>query len=234
MKPEHKSALAVFIVMLAIMLLGYCGMRKNHRAEVNAITNSAASLLQDTLEKVVSKRDTVWKVTVAELSPDEILKSDMYGELKYEQQLLLAELARYKNLVASMQTKFTGNKVDTITQYIRIPVLRPFHLSWLDTTGGFTYSDTVYVDSNMTRRVFLPKLQFTHDVRIIRNRKNEVTGEIRVLGLEEFDLVAQNIYSFQSKNSPAEIRRKKFGRACKIAGVVGLGALSYYAGIKSD
>lgn len=222
----------VIIIMALLMLLGYCGMRKNHRAEVKAISNSAASLLQDTLNKITSKHDTFYVSVVGQLSPKDIIESEMYGQLNYEKQILLTELARVKNLVASYQTKYTGAKVDTITQVIRIPVLKPFFLSWMDTTGGFTYSDTVYVDSNMTKRVFLPKLQFSHDVRITKNRKGEVTGEIRVKGLEEFDLVAQNVYSFHSQSSPADIRRKKMMKALKIGGVIGTGVLSFYVGTK--
>lgn len=231
MKRDYIYIIAIIILIL-LMTIGYCGMRKKHRVKERQITNSAASLLQDTLKKVTSKKDTVWKVQVAELTPDDIINSEMYKNLRYDQQLLLTELARQKNLVASMQTKYTGVKRDTVTMLVRIPVLKPFFLSWQDTTGGFTYSDTVYIDSNMTRRVFTPKLQFTHDVRIISNRKNEITGEIRVLGLEEFDLTAQNVYSFYSKASPADIRKKRFGKVLKIGGVIGLGVLSFFTGTK--
>lgn len=230
MKPEYKSAILVFVIMLILMFFGWCGMRKNHKAEVQAVTNSAASLLQDTLKKVIKPNDTIYLTKVAELSPKDIIESEMYGQLNYDKQILLTELARYKNLVSSMQTKYTGAKVDTVTQVIRIPVLKPFFLSWIDTTGGFTYMDTVYVDSNMTKRVFLPKLQFSHDVRITKNRKGEVTGEIRVKGLEEFSLVAQNLYSFHAKASPADIRKRKWLKACKIGGLIGTGVLSFYLG----
>lgn len=228
MKRDYYYIGAIIIVII-IALLDRCAQRKKHNEELSDVTRSATSLLQDTLTKVEKKKDAYWSVIISEIAPKEIDK-DMLAELNYNQQLLLIELAKYKNLVASYQTQYTGNKVDTVTQYIRIPVLRPFHLSWLDTTGGFTYSDTVYIDSNMTRRVFLPKLQFTHDVRITKNRKGNVSGEIRVLGLEEFDLVAQNVYSFYSPSSPADIRRKKFGKFLKITGVIGLGTLSFYAG----
>ena len=231
MKERHIYTI-VIIVLLFLMLFGYCSMKKKNKEDIRVATQSAASLLQDTLTKIVKKTDTVWVAKVSELSPKEIIKSDLYGNLKYEQQLLLTELARYKNLVASAQTKFTGIKRDTITQVIRIPVLKPFYLSWLDTTGGFTYTDTVYIDSNIARRVFTPRLQFTPDVRISKNRKGEVTAELRVLGLEEFDLTAQNVYSYHSKASPADIRRKRFGKAAKIAGVIGTGVLGFYVGTK--
>lgn len=231
MKERHVY-LGIIVILIFLMFFGYCSMKKKHKEEKQAITNSAASLLQDTLEKVQTRRDTFWKIRVTELSPDEIRKSDIYGELKYEQQLLLAELARYKNLVASMQVQFTGVKRDTVTQIIRIPVLKPFYLTWQDTAGGFTYTDTVYIDSNMTHRVFTPRLAFTPDVRIMKNRKGEVTAELRVMGLEEFDLTAQNVYSFYSKESPADIRRKRFAKAAKVAGVIGTGVLSFYAGTK--
>jgi len=168
------------------------------------------------------------KTTIMEL--DKISTEDLIEELNYNQQLLLIELAKYKNLVASYQTEYTGTKTDTITMFVRIPVLHPFALSWLDTIGGYTYLDTIYIDSNMVRRVHLPTLQFTHDVRITKNRKGNVSGEIRVKGLEEFDLVAQNVYSFHAQNSPADIRRKKLLKILKIGGVIGLGTLSFYAG----
>ncbi len=229
MKRDHAYILTI-IILCILFLIRDCSQRNSHKAEVKAISNSAASLLQDTLKKVTSKKDTFYVSVIGELSPKDILESDMYGELKYEQQLLLAELARVKNLVASYQTKYTGTKTDTITMFVRIPVLHPFSLSWLDTIGGYTYFDTVFVDSNHVKRIHLPKLQFTHDVRITKNRKGNVSGEIRVKGLEEFDLVAQNVYSFHSQSSPADIRRKKLLKALKIGGVIGLGTLSFYAG----
>lgn len=228
MKRDYLYIGAIVIVII-IALFDRCAQRKQHNEELNQTTRSAASLLQDTLKKVEKKKDAYWSVIISEISPKEIDK-DMLDELNYNQQLLLIELAKYKNLVASMQTQFTGTKTDTITMFVRIPVLHPFALSWLDTIGGYTYFDTVYIDSNMVKRVHLPQLQFTHDVRITKNRKGNVSGEIRVLGLSEFDLVAQNIYSFHAQSSPADIRRKKMLKILKIGGVIGLGTLSFYAG----
>ena len=230
MKRDYLYIGAIVIVII-IALLDRCAQRKQHNEELNATTRSAASLLQDTLTKVEKKKDAYWSVIVSEISPKEIDK-DMLAELNYNQQLLLIELAKYKNLVASYQTEFSGQKTDTITMFVRIPVLHPFSLSWLDTIGGYTYFDTVYIDSNMVKRVHLPSLQFTHDVRITKNKKGNVSGEIRVLGLEEYDLVAQNIYSFNAQSSPSDIRRKKWLKAAKIGGVIGLGTLSFYAGMQ--
>lgn len=228
MKRDYIYIGAIAIVIV-IALFDRCAQRKQHNEELNATTRSAASLLQDTLTKVEKKKDAYWSVIISEISPKEIDK-DMLAELNYNQQLLLIELAKYKNLVASMQTQFTGTKIDTVTMFVRIPVLHPFSLSWLDTIGGYTYRDTVYIDSNMVRRVHLPQLQFTHDVRITKNRKGNVSGEIRIKGLDEFDLITQNVYSFYSQSSPADIRRKKWLKAAKIGGVIGLGTLSFYAG----
>lgn len=222
-----------FVILVIIWQYDRCNQRKQHKAELNQSTRSATSLLQDTLKQVEKKKDAYWSVIISEIAPKKLDK-DIVAELNYNQQLLLIELAKYKNLVASYQTKYTGTKVDTITQVIRIPVLKPFYLSWIDTTGGFTYNDTVYVDSNMTKRVFLPQLRFTHDVRITKNRKGEVTGEIRVKGLEEFSLVAENVYSFHSKPSPADIRKKKWLKTLKITGVVGSNILSFYLGTQID
>lgn len=228
MKRDYLYIGAIAIVII-IALFDRCAQRKQHNEELNQTTRSVASLLQDTLIKVEKKKDAYWSVIISEIAPKDI-DEDLIEELNYNQQLLLIELAKYKNLVASYQTEYTGTKTDTITMFVRIPVLRPFALSWLDTIGGYTYFDTVYIDSNMVRRVHLPTLQFTHDVRITKNRKGEVSGEIRVKGLEEFDLVAQNVYSFHSQSSPADIRRKKWIKVAKIGGVIGLGTLSFYAG----
>lgn len=221
--------IAGIVILIIVFLIRDCSQRKAHNEELQQNTRSAASLLQDTLKKVEKKKDAYWSVIISEISPKEIDK-DMLAELNYNQQLLLIELAKYKNLVASMQTEFTGKKTDTITMFIRIPVLHPFALSWLDTIGGYTYFDTVYIDSNMVRRVHLPQLQFTHDVRIIKNKKGNVSGEIRIKNLDEFDLISQNVYSFYSQSSPADIRKRKWIKAAKIGGVIGLGTLSFYAG----
>lgn len=223
--------IAGIVILIILFLIRDCSQRKAHKTELSQSTRSAASLLQDTLEKTIKEKDAYWSVIISEIAPKDI-DEDLIGELNYNQQLLLIELAKYKNLVASMQTQFTGTKTDTITMFVRIPVLHPFALSWLDTIGGYTYKDTVYIDSNMVRRVHLPQLQFTHDVRITKNRKGNVSGEIRVKGLEEFDLVSQNVYSFHAQSSPADIRRKKWLKAAKIGGVIGLGTLSFYAGMQ--
>ena len=222
--------IAGIAILILLMLIRECSQRKAHKTEVRQIQNSAAAFLQDTLKKVTSKKDTFFVGIVNELSPEEIMKSDVYGELKYEQQLLLADLARYKNLVASYQTNYTGQKTDTVTMVVRIPVLKPFYLSFLDTAGGYTYFDTVYIDSNLVRRVHLPQLNFTHDVRITKNRKGEVQGEIRVRGLEEFSLVANNVYSFYSQASPADIRKRKMLKGLKITGTVLFGSGMFYLG----
>lgn len=230
---HHYLYITIIILLVLFALLGRCHLKKKAKEDVRIATQSAASLMQDTLIKVIKKKDTYWELKVSELSPKEVNNSDLVNELRYDQQLLLIELARYKNLVASQQTKFTGGKKDTVTQYIRIPVYSAFTLAWMDTIGGFTYTDTVYVDSNMTKRKFTPQLQFTHDVRILKNRKNEITGEIRVLGLEEFDLVGQNVYSFYSKASPADIRRGRWKKAGNVLLHIGENSLSFYLGRQS-
>lgn len=224
--------LIVIIILAFLFIYDRCNQSKRHKKELQATTNSAASLLQDTLTKITSKKDTVWQIRVSELTPEQIKESELWGNLNYEKQLLLTELARYKNLVASMQVNFTGTKIDTITQVIRIPVYHAFTLAWMDTVGGFTWVDTVYIDSNMTRRVFIPKLQFTPDVRIVKTKRNGIEGELRILGLEEFNLQGQHIYSFYTANSPADIRRKKWSRFGKIMGYVGSNSLSFYLGTK--
>lgn len=222
-----------FVVLIILFLIRDCSQRKAHQTELNQTTRSAASLLQDTLEKTIKKKDAYWSVIISEIAPKDV-DEDLVKELNYNQQLLLIELAKYKNLVASMQTEYTGTKTDTITMFVRIPVLHPFALSWLDTVGGYTYKDTVYIDSNMVRRVHLPQLNFTHDVRITKNRRGEVQGEIRVKGLEEFDLVAKNVYSFYSQSSPADIRKRKLLKSLKITGTILFGSGMFYLGTQVD
>lgn len=221
--------IGAIVIVIIIALFDRCAQRKAHNEELQQNTRNATSLLQDTLEKSGKEKDAYWSVIVSEISPKEIDK-DMLDELNYNQQLLLIELAKYKNLVASYQTEYIGKKTDTITMFVRIPVLRPFVLSFLDTIGGYRYIDSVFVDSNMVRRVHLPTLQFTHDVRITKNRKGNVSGEIRIKGLDEFNLISQNVYSFYSQSLPADIRRRKWMKGLKIAGTIGLGTLSFYAG----
>lgn len=230
MKRDHIY-LFVLIVIVSLWLIDRCGLKKSAKEDKQAITNSAAALLQDTLEKVTSKKDTFWRTVVAELTPEQILETDIGKQLRYDQQLLLAELAKAKKLVASMQMTFTGNKVDTVTQYIRIPVYHAFTLAWMDTVGGFTYTDTVYVDSNMTRRVFTPRLRFTPDVRLTKEKKG-IIGEVRMTGLEEFNLQGEYLYSFYTPNSPADIRRGKWKKVGRIAGYVGSNALSFWLGTR--
>ncbi|GIU70151.1 MAG: hypothetical protein KatS3mg002_1387 [Candidatus Woesearchaeota archaeon] len=100
----------VIILLLITMLFGYCTMNSIKKAEIKKVHDSYESLLQDTITKVITKRDTFWQFKISTLSPKEIKETAVYKELEKSKRDLIKELEKNKNLLAIANLQLSANK----------------------------------------------------------------------------------------------------------------------------
>lgn len=228
---DQLKSLAILLLLLT-MLVGYCGMEATRKAELQKQANSFAALLQDTLPKTITKHDTVWSGDVNLIPPEVLAKSPAFEQLRYDQQMTIIELIKkYDDLLAMSQAHVTAVKADTQRISVTLPCDTVFQLIFVDSTGGFTYLDTITVAPAYVQRSFHPKLRFTPDVRFTKE-KTGVKAELRFTGLEEFDVTVVNGYTYYVTKSAKEIKREKWKKGGLIIANLAGDALFFYGGTK--
>lgn len=224
-------------------LVGYCSIKKTNKTEQQATIDSYSALLQDTLEKVTSKKDTYYIQPISTITPEDVYNSDIYQKLSAQQQKQVKELKEKKDLLAALN-------ISVVAQLQENQKLRDSLSVWSvkdtifmtpdgtllifsDTTGDFQYTESIELSDTITRKTDY-KLTVRPNLTITKLSKYSVEGQWSFPGLEqEFpDIVISNEFTYWQTTTPKEKRKQTTLKILKITGLTLSHGLIFYGGVK--
>ena len=238
------------ILLLIAFLVNHCNMKHRKEKAIKQFDQTILALSQDTLEKKIELNrlrnkppDTTFVTVVTEMSPTDIMKTEVYKTLDEKTKGYIKELKHTKNLLVSMRADVIASE-----QYLQtspyptsnpdsvdvVTINKGTKFTFQDTTGGFQYNETITFEDSL-KREFTVSLKFTPKIKITRIHKTgAVEGSWEFEGLNEFDnLHLTNGYSFYTGVDEKTKRKLKTLKVLKITGGVVGGAVLTYASYKT-
>lgn len=220
-----------------MMVMGYCSLQVKHRQELKAIDNSYTALLTDTLKAIKNNKDTFWIQPISTISPEDLVKLEIFDQLDSNQQVLINDLKEKKDLLAALNvhviaTREENQKLrDSLNFWVSKDTFMAKDgtiITFKDSIGGLQYTETITLSDTIDKKAKYT-LSFTPNLEVTKASKYSIEGHWSFDGLSEFNEInVINGYSYYKQIKPEPKLKPGVIKGLKIgANIVGYGLVSY-------
>lgn len=226
------------VILFLAVLIAHCAGEEKARQEAKTY-NQSIKALQDSFKQVITRKDTFWEIKTVEMSPEEIMETDVYKTLSEEKQTYIKELKKTKGLLAATKAKVEATIQETnsvalpqtaIKTDSTITLVKGDSVQFQDTTGNYQYKSVITIGDSVTR-THTASIVLEPDVRTIRDKQG-IRTEFRFGKTDGLQINVKGGTSTYQQFTKKQKRRQNIAKWSKRIGIPALVAGSIYGGFK--